>query len=110
MPHCIIEHANTISPAPLHKAVLEGAVASGLFEQQDGIKVRSLAYDHYQTGNHQQDFVHVTLKILSGRSESQKQSLSASVLQQLQKLAFSDMSLTVEVQDMHKASYAKIVL
>ena len=58
MPHCIIEHSSMINPDQLNNKVFLGALNSGLFEA-DGrdIKVRSVAYEHYQTGTTKEDFI-----------------------------------------------------
>lgn len=109
MPHCIIEHSTSLDGEPLVASVFAGTLQSGLFEA-DGrdIKVRSIAYQHYLTGPEKGNFVHVTVKILSGRTPEQKQVLSQSVLAHLQKLERPGCSLTVEVVDIDRASYAKV--
>lgn len=110
MPHCIIEHANTFHAEELMAAVFKGTLDSGLFSA-DGrdIKVRAQAYNHYQTGHQHQDFVHVAIKILSGRTPEQKQGLSHHVLTELERLKCVNCSLTVEVLDIDIACYAKAV-
>ncbi|BBB27999.1 5-carboxymethyl-2-hydroxymuconate Delta-isomerase [Neptunomonas japonica] len=112
MPHCIIEYSEGLeastAPADLINAVFQGALSSGLFTEPD-IKTRALCYKHYQTGSKQQEFVHVTLKILSGRTIEQRSDLSEAVLKGLQVIELSDVSLTVEVCNMEKYSYAKAV-
>jgi len=108
MPHCIIEHASSISPEPLLKAVYQGALDSDLFDSND-IKVRSTCFEHYQSGTERFDFVHVILKILDGRSTEQKSSLSSLVLSELLKLPIENASFTVEVVDIERACYAKEV-
>jgi 5-carboxymethyl-2-hydroxymuconate isomerase len=108
MPHCIIEHARTIDSQRLMRPVHAGALESGLFSPDGAdIKVRAIACDHYLTGGRQADFVHVTLRILSGRTAAQKQALAAKVLGQLAALGLGECALTVEVVDMDRASYAK---
>lgn len=64
--------------------VFSGALKSALFEA-DGrdIKVRAISDQIYLTGTEKADFVHVVLKILSGRTSAQKQSLAQSVLDEL---------------------------
>ena len=91
-------------------AVFSAAASSGLFEP-DGrdIKVRAVAYDHYLTGPSKGDFVHVTVRLLAGRTTEQKMRLSQTVLAQLQALALPHCSLTVEIVDIDRASYAKAV-
>lgn len=111
MPHCIIEHSSTINSDQLNNKVFLGALNSGLFEA-DGrdIKVRSVAYEHYQTGTTKEDFIHVTLRILSGRSDAHKATLSNTVMTQLESLSLVDASITIEVVDMDRSSYSKVIV
>lgn len=110
MPHCIVEHSAGIDGERLVARVFSSALQSGLFASDGSdIKTRAIAYPHYQTGPHKSGFVHVVLKILAGRTAAQKQALSACVMAQLDTLALPDASLTVEVVDMDRASYAKRV-
>ncbi len=112
MPHLVIEYGQGLSPAvkaeALIEAVYQAALASALF-QPDAIKVRATGFDHYRTGKDATPFIHVTARILSGRTEEQKRGLSAAILNKLQGLSLGPVSLTVEVVDMHRASYAKAV-
>ncbi|MGR5357705.1 5-carboxymethyl-2-hydroxymuconate Delta-isomerase [Vibrio chagasii] len=111
MPHCIIEHSSTINAEQLNSKVFLGALNSELFEA-DGrdIKVRSIAYENYQTGTEREDFIHVTVRILSGRSDTDKVMLSETVMTQLLALSLSRASITVEVLDMDRNSYGKVVV
>jgi len=113
MPHCVIEYSEGLEvftePVHLINAVFQGALSSGLFTEPD-IKTRAVSYKHYQTGAEQKEFVHVTLKILSGRTIEQRHNLSEMVLKELQALELHAVSLTAEVCEMEKASYAKAVL
>ncbi|WP_372834076.1 5-carboxymethyl-2-hydroxymuconate Delta-isomerase [Pontibacterium sp.] len=112
MPHCIVEFSveleDVLTPAMLMEAVYDGALGSGLFEGPD-IKTRLVAYTHYQVGDEQKPFVHMSAKILSGRSSEQKQMLAQSILDKMRVLALANISLTVEVLDMDRSSYAKCV-
>jgi len=112
MPHCIIEYANQpelISHVDAFiGGVFQGALNSQLFEAEH-IKVRALAFDHYQVGEGDKSFVHVTAKILSGRTLEQRQQLAKSILQQLNFSELKNISFTVEVIEMEKSSYAKKV-
>ncbi|MCF7506007.1 5-carboxymethyl-2-hydroxymuconate isomerase [Vibrio sp. L3-7] len=111
MPHCIIEHSSTIDGQQLNQKVFLGAMESQLFSPiGEDIKVRSLAYQHYQTGELKEDFVHVSVRILSGRNESDKAMLSKSILEQLLSLTLSNASLTVEIIDIDRASYSKVLV
>ncbi len=110
MPHCVIEHSADIDGLVLLKPVYDGTLASGLFDASGkDIKVRAIAYDNYKVGEMLASFIHVSLKILSGRSDEQKSMLSEAVLSELQQLAISDSSMTVEVLDIDRASYSKLI-
>lgn len=113
MPHCIVEYSEglekVIEPARLIVAVYQGALSSGLFEEQD-IKTRALAYKRYQTGSVKKEFIHVEVKVLTGRIAEQRKMLSGFVLAELGSLGLTSVSLTVEVSELEKASYAKLVL
>ncbi|EJB8451803.1 TPA: 5-carboxymethyl-2-hydroxymuconate Delta-isomerase [Vibrio parahaemolyticus] len=108
MPHCIIEHSSSIGSVDLNQKVFLGALESNLFEPDGSdIKVRSIAYENYQTGTTKDDFIHVTLRILSGRNEQDKLHLSNSVMSRLKSIQLVGASLTVEVVDIDRKSYAK---
>ncbi|MGH1542100.1 MAG: 5-carboxymethyl-2-hydroxymuconate Delta-isomerase [Arenicella sp.] len=111
MPHCIIEYAQQleeiITPHELIQAVTTGARTSGLFNDND-IKTRCRSYQLYQTGLTETPFIHVNIKILSGRSVQQRKHLSSYVLNELKKLELKPVSLTIEVNDMEKESYSKL--
>ncbi|MGP5191624.1 5-carboxymethyl-2-hydroxymuconate Delta-isomerase [Vreelandella alkaliphila] len=110
MPHSIVEHSASLDGELILPLVFSGAMTSALFEADGSdIKVRSIAYQSYLTGQATSEFVHVVLKILSGRTPAQKQMLSRSVLAQLQTLELPRCSLTVEVVDIERASYSKWV-
>ncbi|MDO6612336.1 5-carboxymethyl-2-hydroxymuconate Delta-isomerase [Shewanella sp. 1_MG-2023] len=111
MPHCIIEHSTEIDGNLLVPLVHRGALTSNLFDPEGSdIKVRAIAYSHYQTGAVDINFIHVTLKILSGRDVEQKSKLTQLVLAQLKALSIKDCSISVEVDDIDRESYAKVVV
>ncbi len=111
MPHCIVEHSPCVEAKELNQKVFLGALESGLFAPDGSdIKVRSIVYENYQTGEVKEDFIHVGLRILSGRSDADKLSLSQSVLTQLESLNLSKASLTVEITDMDRDSYSKKIV
>lgn len=111
MPHCIVEYARDLSEHidisdTLH-TIHNSANNTGLFNEA-AIKVRAIPCDHYLVGGKLRPFIHVTAKILDGRTTAQKSQLSQALLQGLQTLALTDTSLTVEVVDMDQQSYGKI--
>lgn len=115
MPHCIIEHSSSIDSNTLIPLVFNASLASTLFEKDGSdIKVRALPFEHYQTGtvqstSSQLDFIHVTMRILSGRNTEQKLMLSNLVLESLKPLALKACSTSVEVVDIDRASYSKVI-
>jgi len=110
VPHCIIEHSSSINGKDLLPRVFQGALNSNLFEVDGSdIKVRSLAFSDYQTGKTKSYFIHVVLKILSGRNTNDKQKLSKLVLENIASLSKNGCSITVEVIDMERNSYSKVV-
>lgn len=114
MPHCIIEYADqaliNTSQQQLIDAVLSGAKKSGLFEL-DHIKLRTQSYECYQKGDVKNSaFIHVTMRILQGRTVKQRRELSEFVLFELKSLSLKAVTLTVEIIEMETASYSKAVL
>lgn len=112
MPHFIIEYskglAETVGPDRLIEAVNNGAINSDLFEASH-IRVRATVYGSYISGYGRRDFIHITLKILSGRTVKEKKYLSELVLKELEALGFSSISITVEVTDIDRETYSKKV-
>lgn len=107
----MIEHSTRIDGEALVFLVYKGALESNLFEAEGSdIKVRAVPYSNFKTGNVDIDFVHVTLKILSGRSATQKAKLTHLVLAQLNTLQITDCSISVEVADIDRESYAKVIM
>ncbi|MFT5837565.1 MAG: 5-carboxymethyl-2-hydroxymuconate isomerase [Flavobacteriales bacterium] len=113
MPHCIIEYAKEVEQSLAVNALLLGVhqtvVGSQLFEEQS-IKTRAIAYEHYLIGGDKKPFIHITLKILFGRNHQQKKDLTKSVLDTLTEVVQSPISLSVEVMDIDKVSYKKLVI
>lgn len=111
MPHCIIEHSSNIDGSDLVSLVHQGAVTSELFSTEGSdIKVRATPYATYKTGSVEISFVHVTLRILSGRNLEQKSALTNLVLESLKTRIEKDCSISVEVVDIDTESYAKSIV
>lgn len=111
MPHCIIEHSEDLDGAALVPLVHESALNSGLFDPQGSdIKVRAIEFAHYKTGSVDISFVHVTLRILPGRTAEQKSALTESVVRNLNSAIASSCSISAEVVDVDGATYAKVVV
>ncbi|EPJ48380.1 MAG: hypothetical protein OFPII_06230 [Osedax symbiont Rs1] len=117
MPHCILEYsagvARQISKLSLLEAVFQGAQDSTLFADDD-IKTRAICFDDYSCGANLQsveghEFVHVEIKILAGRNLEQRTTLSQQVLNRLSLLAISNLSMTVQITEIERQSYAKTI-
>lgn len=113
MPHCIVEFsqnlAQEVPPMDMLEAVRDATMASELFSHED-IKLRGMPYKSFLTAGTEDAFIHVTLRILSGRTKEQKQKLSQLVLDALMTFALKDVSFTVEVCDMDRDTYSKKVV
>ena len=115
MPHCIVEFSNTLrahlEPNELMDKVTQGAAESGLFELKD-IKTHAMGFDYFQSAGQSENanFIHVEIKLLAGRELSQRQHLSASVLDSLLKLNLNHISISVEINDLDTPCYAKKVI
>ena len=82
----------------------------------EGCKARALAFDKYFVGTLKQDsssFIHVTLKILSGRSQEIKKMLSDKIMIYILKFV-SELKLdskycdvSVDIADMERETYSK---
>ena len=109
MPHLIIEYAAPLAQETdiqgLVDAAFAGAEASGLFSA-DHIKVRATPVEHYTTGGTNQPFVHVEIKLLSGRTGAQKKDLAARVLENLT-TKLPTTAISVETNDLDRESYSK---
>lgn len=114
MPHMLVEYTRGLdrftTAADIVEAVYQGASKSELFNPQF-IKTRALGYEAYQSGDTQNPFLHVTAKILSGRTAEQKQRLSGAILAELKALigAVAPLTVTVEVVDIEKESHAQFL-
>ena len=111
MPHCIVEYsgplAQKISIAALVKAVHQGAINSGLFEPA-AIKTRAYGAEHSCVGETQDaSFIHITLKIMPGRTDEQKQLLLQTIDRCIANMCRQVSSITMEVLDIEKAHYFK---
>jgi 5-carboxymethyl-2-hydroxymuconate isomerase len=113
MPHVSIEYsddvAGQIAIEDLVAAVHDGAMSSELFPEYD-IKTRATGYRHHRTGQTRDSFVHVAVHLLDGRSDAQKSMLSEAVLAAIEPRLPQVVSVSVEILDIHRASYRKRVL
>jgi 5-carboxymethyl-2-hydroxymuconate isomerase len=119
MPHCILEYSANVADSPdfkkLLKRINETLAATGLFVSGD-IKSRAIRHELFVVGDGSPDrsFVTLNLQILSGREEAVKAMLAEKLLDVLREafpstLRSTRCSLTVQVSDIHKPSYRRVV-
>ncbi len=108
MPHIVIEHSAKTADAMATtcKAVFDAACGCETFPVPGNVKVRSRLCDNH-TGGTGDDFVHVTVRMLPGRTDPLKQEVSGAILAVLEHQFPTTASLTVEIVELHAASYAK---
>jgi 5-carboxymethyl-2-hydroxymuconate isomerase len=111
MPHCIIEYSNGVNEnvniEELMVHLQSVIVESELFDPK-AIKLRAIQYQEYLLTDGVKGFLHVRLKILSGRSEDKKTALSRQVFQAAgQLLPQEGVILTVEIHEMDARFYLK---
>ncbi|WP_026280655.1 5-carboxymethyl-2-hydroxymuconate Delta-isomerase [Thioalkalivibrio sp. ALE9] len=109
MPHLRVEYSQDLASGPELAAWLDAlhaaACASGLFPASH-IKVRAHPVSQYRVGGEVRPFVHLEVRLKSGRSLAQRQALSEAVLRALQD-RIGEAVITVEVTEMEAASYAR---
>jgi len=109
MPHCVIEGARsllqTLGGDELVARVHAAAVDTQLFREGE-VKVRLSLYDHFTVGGSQEDFVHVIVYLLAGRSDEQKKALSMAIVRALLECLPAAQSLSVDVRDMRREAFS----
>lgn len=110
MPHIVAEYSDNLATLlregnvlrALHTVVLE----SGLFAPE-AVKARSMAYKDVILYQGADRFMHITVSILSGRTQEQRAALSKAVFDcALAKLP-SNVKLSVNIHEMNADTYAK---
>lgn len=113
MPHFVIEYSDdlpeTHDMTALCQLVFDTAVASDNFDPPT-IKIRALPCRYWRTGTELQSFVHVTIRLMSGRDTPTKSRLTASVLTAMDSHLPNVGSLTVDIKEIDPATYAKRVI
>jgi 5-carboxymethyl-2-hydroxymuconate isomerase len=87
-------------------------IDSGLFGTAD-IKTRATVVKDYVLGAstlNQGDFIHIIIRLLDGRTMAQKQTLTSNMAKTLRVRLPNLTSITVDIIDMVRESYAKDVI
>jgi 5-carboxymethyl-2-hydroxymuconate isomerase len=119
MPHCILEYSDNIADPvdirDLFRQLHEVLVGTGQFTLAD-IKSRAIRHEVYLIADGDPDRVFITmnLAILTGRSDEVKAHMARAVRELLERsfprtLADKKCSLTVQVSELHRPSYQKVL-
>ena len=111
MPHCVIEYSENLSEKLDIKKLMIGLNEvmsnSNLFDL-DSIKIRALSYKDFLLSNKYASFIHITIKILQGRNQTQKTQLANEIHKYfIEQIGDSSISLTTEIFEIEKESYQK---
>jgi len=120
MPHIVIEYTPNLTDLPFDTMladVTRRLAESPEVQDEADLKARVVRADWFRVGlaDSQRGFIHVTVRILAGRTEQAKQDFSRRVADgMLEHMpAFENgltVHLSVEVVDMDRASYRKVKL
>lgn len=112
MPHCIVSYTRDVEQNINIKTLLDVAfdavASSGLFDRA-AIKARATGFDIFRSGQSRNDYIHIDLKILSGRTSEQKKTLSDQIIKAVSPHIGRTKSLTVDIIDMDIAAYGKLI-
>ena len=114
MPHCIIEYTPNlpIDTTGLLQTAHQVMIDSGLFGVAD-IKTRAFVVNDYVLGASsvgEGNFIHIIIRLLDGRTIAQKQALTSNMAKTLRARLQNVPSITVDIIDMVRESYAKDVV
>lgn len=110
MPHIVVEYSDNLHTevqqsnllSTLHQVVLR----SGLFSPE-AIKARAQSYQHYILPEGSNNFIHITVSILSGRNIAQRKALSEAVFQATKQALAHVSKVSVNIHEMDALSYKK---
>ncbi len=108
MPHIILEYSTVLHPhiPDALKAVHRLVSECGLFSPQ-AVKARAIAYEQVLLPEGAENFLHVTVAILSGRMEHERADLSRQVFDLVKEHIPSVDRLSVDIREMEKSTYCK---
>ncbi len=113
MPHIVIEYSRELDSSvaidALMQTAFDAAVASALMNPED-IKVRALPYAYFRLEGGATSFVHVSCRLLAGRTGEQKARLATQLRQRLSALLPGVHSISIDVIDMDPEAYKKRLL
>jgi 5-carboxymethyl-2-hydroxymuconate isomerase len=108
MPHIVVEYSQSLQPyaASVLSVVHQTVTASGLFDEQ-AVKGRAVGYDLVQLPEGARNFMHITVSILSGRTEVERTRLVDAVFAATRAISPEIDRLSVDIHEMEKTTYRK---
>ena len=111
MPHIIVEYTQGLSEdIPKLLTALHNDLAPRDTINIHAIKTRAIPIQYVIVGdgNEPDKMIHITLKLLPGRSDELKKQMAQGLFDTAKARTHDDrISITVEVADLHEASYTK---
>ncbi|MVA98965.1 5-carboxymethyl-2-hydroxymuconate isomerase [Nitratireductor sp. CAU 1489] len=110
MPHFVIEHSAGLDRDDAIEQAIglchEAGARSGVMNPDD-IKVRAASYERFRFAGGIESFIHVTVSLLEGRTDAQKEGLAVLLRDRLS-ARFGDVdSISIDVRDMNPVAYKK---
>jgi len=110
MPHFVIEYSrsieNTVDINKIMEVVFSAACQSGVM-QPDDIKIRAIPFDYFKLSKKDDTFIHLTVSLLEGRSDENKEALAILVREKLSDELKDVNSISIDVRDMNAIAYKK---
>ena len=114
MPHIVIDYSAGLETRhdmqALCDALFAAMAADPAIPDPTSLKIRARPHDFFRFGTEPQSFAHAELFLLAGRDDATKAGLTATILRVMDQMLPDVGSLSVDVADMARATYAKRVL
>lgn len=111
MPHLILEYSDSLQDTVDIKIAMkkgrEIMAASQQFRDVD-IKVRAIPFSEFEISEQYTDFLHVTIKLLKGRSIDIQTALTRDLFEYYRSQISDTTMLSVDIVEMTKETYQKI--
>lgn len=106
MPHIIVEYTRDIDDVSGLLDGLHDTLAAQETAKLEAIKTRALPLDHYVVGDRSKSsMVHVTLKLMPGRSNELKNTMTTALEAVVKEKVTQETSVTVESVELNAESY-----
>ena len=110
MPHIVAEYSDNLHAAIAEAELLihlrQTVIDSGLFSP-GAVKARGISYDHYVLPEEAENFIHICVSILDGRSTEQREKLSQSVFRAVKEILPQAEKVSVDIHEMKAQTYRK---